>query len=287
MQEHAAGAGTPQSGPISPPVRRHRSARLRLLVAVLAGVLLVMLATCGVVLYRQVIGLEHDLGAAAGELRELRGQQVRAEHRIGDLAGDVRDLRSTVDRSAARELDTAKVVAEAQEAVFTIYTDQAQGTAFAVFPTDDGGTWLATNSHVVDDAIRADRRVRLVQGDRSWQGQVATWQDRPDVALIRVVGDLPTLSVAASPTVGDQVLAYGSPFGLPDTVTKGIISAVRGDYLQTDAQINHGNSGGPLLNARGEVLGITTYDLEGGGSGLGVAISMPAFCKAVFQDESC
>jgi S1-C subfamily serine protease len=286
MQEHAAGAGTPQSGPIPPPVRPHRSARLRLPVAVLAGVL-VMLAAGGVVLYRQVVGLEHDLHAAAGELRALRGQQARAEHRIGDLAGDVRDLRSTVDRSAARELDTAKVVAEAQEAVFTIYTDQAQGTAFAVFPTEDGGTWLATNSHVVDDAIRADRRVRLVQGDRSWQGQVATWQDRPDVALIRVVGDLPTLSVAASPTVGDQVLAYGSPFGLPDTVTKGIISAVRGDYLQTDAQINHGNSGGPLLNARGEVLGITTYDLEGGGSGLGVAISMPAFCKAVFQDESC
>jgi S1-C subfamily serine protease len=52
-------------------------------------------------------------------------------------------------------------------------------------------------------------------------------------------------------------------------------------FIQTDAQINHGNSGGPLLNTRGEVLGITTYDLEGGGSGLGVAISMSAFCKAI------
>jgi putative serine protease PepD len=103
-----------------------------------------------------------------------------------------------------------------------------------------------------------------------------------------VASELPTLSVAASPTVGDQVLAYGSPFGLPDTVTKGILSAVRGDYIQTDAQINHGNPGGPLLNARGEVVGITTDDLEGGGgSGLGVAISLPAFCRAVFQDGSC
>jgi S1-C subfamily serine protease len=86
-----------------------------------------------------------------------------------------------------------------------------------------------------------------------------------------VASELPTLSVAASPTVGDQVLAYGSPFGLPDTVTKGILSAVRGDYIQTDAQINHGNPGGPLLNARGEVVGITTYDLEGGGGGQGSA----------------
>jgi len=133
-----------------------------------------------------------------------------------------------------------------------------------VFSTDDGGTWLATNSHVVEDAIHTDRSVRLVQRDRSWAGEVSTWSDRPDVALIRVAGDLPTLSVAASPNVGDQVLAYGSPFGLPDTVTKGIVSAMRGDYLQTDAQINHGNSGGPPLNARGEVVGITSYDLEGG-----------------------
>jgi serine protease Do len=107
------------------------------------------------------------------------------------------------------------------------------------------------------------------------------------VGLIRVAGDLPTLSVAVAPNVGDQVLAYGSPFGLPDTVTKGIVSAVQGDLIQTDAQLNHGNSGGPLLNARGEVVGITSYDLEGGGSGLGVAISMPAFCSAVFRDGSC
>jgi S1-C subfamily serine protease len=54
------------------------------------------------------------------------------------------------------------------------------------------------------------------------------------------------ISIANSET--GQVLAYGLPFVLPDTVTKGIVSAVRGDYIQTDAQLNHGNSGGPLLN---------------------------------------
>jgi putative serine protease PepD len=286
MQEQAAEADVPPAGSPSPPVRPQRSTLVGLL-AVLAGALVVVLLAGGLILYRQIIRLDHDLDAANAEVRALRGQQARTEHRIGDLAGDVRDLGATVDRNAARELDTAKVVAEAQDAVFTIYTDQAQGTAFAVFPTDDGGTWLATNSHVVEDAIRADRSVRLVQGDRSWRGEVSAWDDRPDVALLRVAAVLPTLSVAASPNVGDQVLAYGSPVGLPDTVTKGIVSAVRGDYLQTDAQLNQGNSGGPLLNARGEVVGITSYDLEGGGSGLGVAISMPAFCSAVFRDGSC
>jgi S1-C subfamily serine protease len=286
MQEQAAEDASPPAGSTPPSYRPRRSATVRLL-AVLASGLILALAVGGVILFRQVIRMDHDLNAAAAELRALRGQQARTEHRVGDLAEDVRDVRTTVDHTAARELDTAKVVSEAQDSVFTIYTDQAQGTAFSVFPTDDGGTWLATNSHVVEDALGADRMVRLVQGNRSWRGEVATWQDRPDVALIRVAGELPTLSVAAAPTVGDQVLAYGSPVELPDTVTKGIVSAVRGDYIQTDAQINHGNSGGPLLNVRGEVVGITTYDLEGGGSGLGLAISMPAFCKAVFQDGSC
>jgi S1-C subfamily serine protease len=171
--------------------------------------------------------------------------------------------------------------------VFTISTDQAQGTAFGVFLTDDGGTWLATNSHVVEGVAGSNGTVRVVQGDHSWVGEVSFWDDRRDVALIRVQGVLPTITVGAQPHVGDQVLAYGSPFGLPDTVTKGVVSAVRGDYIQTDAQINHGNSGGPLLNADGEVVGITTFDLEGGGSGLRVAVGMPLFCKTVFQNGGC
>jgi len=236
MQEHTAGAGGPPSSPTAPVVRRGRSGLVRL-IPLLAGALVIALLAGGGILYRQVKRLDHDLDTATAELRTVRGQQARVEHRISDLADDIRDVRVTVDHNAARELDTAKVVTEAHDAVFTIYTDQAQGTAFAAFPTGDGGTWLATNSHVVEGAIRADRSVRLVQGERSWRGEVATWQDRPDVALIRVAGNLPTLSVAASPTVGDQVLVYGSPFGLPDTVTRGIVSAVRGDYIQTDAQI--------------------------------------------------
>jgi S1-C subfamily serine protease len=186
------------------------------MVPVLAGAVVLALLAAGLMLYRHVTRLDHDLDTATAE---LRGQQARAEHRISDLAGDLRDICVTVDRNAARGLDPAKVVDEAQDAVFTIYTDQAQGTAFAVFPTDDGGRGWPPTPHFVEEAIRADRSVRLVQGERSWRGEVATYQDRPDVAVIRVAGDLPTLSIAGSPTVGDQVLAYGSPFGLPDTVT--------------------------------------------------------------------
>jgi hypothetical protein len=103
------------------------------------------LLAAGLVLYRHVTRLDHDLDIATTELRALRGQQARAEHRIGDLADDLRDIGVTVDRNAARELDPAKVVDEAQDAVFTIYTDQAQGTAFGSSPpTTAGPGWPPT-----------------------------------------------------------------------------------------------------------------------------------------------
>jgi len=214
MQKQAAEGASPPAGSTPPSYRPRRSALGRLL-AVLAFGLILALAVGGVILFRQVIRMDHDLDSAAAELRALRGQQAPTEHRVGDLADDVRDVRTTVDRTAARELDTATVVHEAQDSVFTIYIDQAQGTAFAVFPTDDGGPGWPPTPHVVEDVLGADRMVRLVQGKRSWRDEVATWQDQPDVALIRVAGELPTLSVAAEPTVGDQVLAYGSPFSCP------------------------------------------------------------------------
>jgi S1-C subfamily serine protease len=270
----------------SSPVRQRRSIVLRL-PAMLAVASVLALGAGSVLIDRQVTRLEHDLDAATTQLRLLRGEQARAEQRISGLTSDLDDLRTTVDRNAEKELDTAEVVDKIKDAVFTISTDQAQGTAFGVFLTDDGGTWLATNSHVVEAVAGSNGTVRLVQGDRSWVGEVAFWDDRRDVALIRVQGVLPTITVGAQPHVGNQVLAYGSPFGLPDTVTKGIVSAVRGDYIQTDAQINHGNSGGPLLNADGEVVGISSFDLEGGGSGLGVAVGIPLFCKTVFQNGGC
>ncbi len=185
MREHGADCGSPAVSTSSPRHQPRRSVLVHLTALLFVGLILV-LAGGGVVLYRQVTHLDRQLAAATGELRALRGQQARTEHRVGDLADDVREVHTHGGSTAARELDTAKVVSEAQDSVFTIYTDQSQGTALPSSQPNDGGTWLASNSHVVEDAVRADRHVRLAQGDRAWRGEVATWQDRPDVALIRV-----------------------------------------------------------------------------------------------------
>jgi S1-C subfamily serine protease len=87
--------------------------------------------------------------------------------------------------------------------------------------------------------------------------------------------------------VGDWVLAYGSPVGLQGTATVGIISALRPGWVQTDAQINQGNSGGPLVDRDGRVLGVTSLGFARGGSGLGFAVDARKLCPLVTGMTGC
>jgi serine protease Do len=140
--------------------------------------------------------------------------------------------------------------------------------------------YIVTNNHVVEDADEI--RVILKDG-KEFDASIEGRDPNTDLALIKVKSDnpLPNLALGNSETlnVGEWVVAIGSPFGLEQTVTAGIISAkgrVIGsgpydDFLQTDASINPGNSGGPLLNMAGEVVGINTAIIAGG-SGIGFAI---------------
>ena len=202
---------------------------------------------------------------------------IRLDDRVDTLRGD---LDAGERRREAENLNVSKVVAEVEDAVYTVEVDgEPNGTAFAISSAredDGGGTWLATNFHVINPSTV----VRVSRGGQSWPVLDPGGWEEQDVALLRVDADLPVLDVGSTPKVGDQVLAYGSPFGLPDVVTRGIVSAIRGDFVITDAQINPGNSGGPLLNAAGEVIGITT---RAASSGVGAAIGMPLFCRTAFQ----
>ena len=126
------------------------------------------------------------------------------------------------------------------------------------------------------------------QGSSTWVGKAWNWDRQADVATVKVNQTLPILESAFSaghaPGVGESVLAYGSPLGLEGTATVGIVSAIRGGYIQTDAQINHGNSGGPLVNAYGDVLGLTTLGF-GDGSGIGFAVDIRTLCARLMRDS--
>jgi serine protease Do len=155
---------------------------------------------------------------------------------------------------------------------------EGQGSGFVIDPNG----YIVTNNHVVDHATKI---VVTMNDGRKLDATLVGHDPKTDLALIKVnATDLAHLAFADSDAsrVGDWVLAIGNPFGLGGTATAGIISA-RGryiqsgpydDYLQIDAPINFGNSGGPLFNASGQVIGINTaiYSPNGGNIGIGFAI---------------
>ncbi len=158
---------------------------------------------------------------------------------------------------------------------------QSLGSGFVISP--DG--YIVTNNHVVEDAAE----IHVVFGERNNVPARLVGRDpATDIAVLKV-DPQPTMEVttwgdsdAAEP--GSWVIAIGSPFGLGGTVTVGVVSArsrdIRSgpfdDYIQTDAAINRGNSGGPLFNARGEVIGVNTAIFSPTGGNVGIGFAVPA-----------
>jgi serine protease Do len=155
---------------------------------------------------------------------------------------------------------------------------QGMGSGFIVSP--DG--YIVTNAHVVDGA--SEVTVKLTDR-REFTAKVVGADKRTDVALIKIEAkDLPALDISAKPEVkrGEWVIAIGSPFGFENSVSAGVVSGVHRalpngqmvPFIQTDVAVNPGNSGGPLLNAKGQVVGVNSqiYSRSGGYMGLSFAI---------------
>jgi len=169
---------------------------------------------------------------------------------------------------------------------------QGQGSGFIL--TKEG--LVLTNNHVIGNA----QHLEVMLSDKhKYKAKVLATDKNHDLALLKI--DAPnltpvTLSDSRNLVVGQRVYAIGNPFGLNGTMTRGIISAIRSirspngspieDAIQTDAAVNPGNSGGPLLNSRGEVIGITTMIASNGAdqsSGIGFAIPINT-ARAVLND---
>ncbi len=158
---------------------------------------------------------------------------------------------------------------------------EGEGSGFIVDPAG----YIVTNNHVIESAETIE--VTLNDG-RQYEARVIGRDPKTDLALIKVDGapDLPFVSLGDSgeARIGDWVLAVGNPFGLGGSVNAGIISA-RGrdinsgpydDYLQIDAPINRGNSGGPLFDSRGRVIGVNTAIFSPSGGNIGIGFAIPA-----------
>ncbi len=159
---------------------------------------------------------------------------------------------------------------------------QSLGSGFIIDPRGI----IVTNDHVIEGAT--DITINLQDG-RKFDAKIIGQDSFSDIAVLQIITDeklnLPTVKFGDPKKiqVGEWVFAIGTPFGLRGTVTAGIVSAVHrdigagpyDDFIQTDAAINRGNSGGPLFNTRGEVIGINTVILSPSGGSVGASFSIP------------
>lgn len=170
--------------------------------------------------------------------------------------------------------------------------EQALGSGVIVRTDGD----ILTNHHVVDGA--EEIKVDLIGSHRTYSAKVVGSDAPSDLAVLKIsASDLPVLQLADSDKVrvGDIALAVGNPLGIGETVTAGIISA-KGratgtgdgsfqDFLQTDAPINQGNSGGALVNTRGELVGINSQILSPNGGNIGIGFAIPSNMAKTVMDQ--
>lgn len=170
---------------------------------------------------------------------------------------------------------------------------RVQGVGSGVIVNSEG--YILTNHHVVDGALEI--KVELTD-NRTFTAKLVGSDPPSDLAVLKVdAKDLPTLSLGDSDKVrvGDFVLAVGNPLGIGQTVTSGIVSA-KGratglsdgsfeDFLQTDAAINRGNSGGALVNTTGELIGINSQILSPSGGNIGIGFAIPSNMAKVVMDQ--
>jgi serine protease Do len=167
----------------------------------------------------------------------------------------------------------------------------AVGSGFIV----DKSGYIITNAHVIENAARIT--VKLDSGDE-YEARLVGSDDLTDLAVLKIEAgrELPVAVIGDSDKaqVGDWVLAIGSPFGLSKTVTAGIISQTKREtpsasafqkFIQTDAAINRGNSGGPLVNMDGEVIGINSQIATSTGDYNGVGFALPSDEAAIVYDQ--
>ncbi len=244
-----------------------------------ASLLLAALTVTTVALWRAVDDVEGRLETQQDTATAAQRDAEAFDARLRSLEGE-----------QAGGFDPAAVAETVTPSVFMIVTpldDTSASLGTGVVLGKDGRKALVvTNFHVIEERWRTGADdVLLHQGTREYDGEIVLVRPADDLALVRVAADLPALDPASTPPqVGDEVMVVGAGAGLEGTVTTGVVSAVDRLYegetwLQFSAQANPGDSGGPVVNADGEIAGIVTRKL--------VALEVEGVSFAIPVDRVC
>ncbi|MCW6009184.1 trypsin-like peptidase domain-containing protein [Micromonospora sp. CPCC 205371] len=246
----------------------------------LAVLLCVVLGVVAVVQSRQIASLRDDVKEARADTRSA---QASGDQRLDSLEGQVAQL----GEQAGQQFNPQVIAAAVLPSVFKVSADNRTGTAFAVGSPSGGTTKFLTAYHVIDAVWqRGSTSVTLERDGQTYPGTVTDVDQATDIALIVAPFDFTGLAMASKPAQpGQQVVVVGAPLGLSDSVTAGVVSAVRpagsgvgaGPHIQFDASINPGNSGGPVVNTAKEVVGIATAKANNA-EGIGLATPIDTAC---------
>ena len=219
---------------------------------------------------------------------KLEVSNAETQNKINELSSSLIDVQKNLEIkigsiSAKTSADFSEIIEQATKSVVSIRTDIAQGTGFII--TNDG--YVVTNAHVLSGARYAEA---ITQDQQTKEMSLIGYNLTLDIALLKIDGSYDSLKFENSDDikVGEKVIAIGNPLGLSFSVSEGIISAKDrlGDnefpyYIQTDAALNPGNSGGPLINTNGNVIGINNFKIRG--ENLGFALESKYIIETVNQ----
>lgn len=222
-------------------------------------------------LIAQQESFEEEMRGSLGSIRQENQYQVGEI--VRSISQQRSDFETQIDLLRSTQQDLSVIIEDAIKKVVTITTDISAGTGFVVA----NGDYILTNNHVIDGST-----VIQVQtySNEVYTAQVVGTDPVADLAVLSISGSLESFELADSDSVsiGQKAIAIGNPLGLSFTVTEGIVSALDREgpnglaaYIQTDVTLNPGNSGGPLVDKDGRVIGMANFKV-GGAEGLGFAL---------------
>jgi len=215
---------------------------------------------------------------------EINNAEIR--NKINELTENLFGIQDSFETEvsnlkAKTSSDFSGIIKQTVDAVVTIKTNTAQGTGFII--SKEG--YIVTNAHVLSGGIFANA---ITSDKETLTMELIGFNERLDIALLKISGNQEFLEFELSKNVeiGEKVIAIGNPLGLSFSVSEGIVSAkdrsglndIRG-YIQTDAALNPGNSGGPLINTDGKVIGINNFKVQG--ENLGFALQSEYIIESV------
>jgi putative serine protease PepD len=247
------------------------------------AVTFVLVLLLGAAAAYQTVRLNRIEDRLAANEKVLVETQNRDNTRLDGLDGRAAEI----EKQLGNAFNPEAISAAALPSVFRVTAGNAGGTAFAVGkPASGGGTNLFTNWHVVEEHYNGGgRKVTLERKDDTYEATIVKVDRDNDVAQLRTTTKVTGLVTAKGEVKsGQQIVVVGAPLGLTDSVTTGVVSAVRkiedaqSPMIQFSAPINPGNSGGPVINSAKQVVGIATakaVDAEG----IGLAVPITVACR--------